>query len=174
MTINERIKAFRKDKKLSQKQFATSIGVTQSGVSYMEQAGSTVSDSAIKTICSVYGLNESWLRDGTEPMCAESDMFNLEQFVRDHGGSELEVEIVKAYFELDKDAREVAIDYFIDRLAAAKAKAAEKRQPVLQKSASEEAGRPPDSQSGKTVAELEVLYTEQQYKKQPPGVHRIR
>lgn len=126
MTINERIKTFRKDKKLSQKQFATSIGVTQSGVSYMEQTGSTVSDSAIKTICSVYGLNESWLRDGTEPMCAESDTFNLEQFVRNRGGSELEVEIVKAYFELDKDAREVAIDYFIDRLAAAKAKAAER------------------------------------------------
>lgn len=169
MTINERIKAFRKDKKLSQKQFAASIGVTQSGVSYMEQAGSTVSDSAIKTICSVYGLNESWLRDGTEPMCAESDMFKLEQFVRDRGGSELEVEIVKAYFELDKDAREVAIDYFIDRLAAAKAKAAEKRQPVLQKSADEEADRPLGDQGGKTVEELEALYAEQQYKKTASG-----
>lgn len=169
MTINERIKAFRKDKKLSQKQFATSIGVTQSGVSYMEQAGSTVSDSAIKTICSVYGLNESWLRYGTEPMCAESDTFNLEQFVRDRGGSELEVEIVKAYFELDKDAREVAIDYFIDRLAAAKAKAAEKRQSALQESTSEEADRPPDGQGGKTVEELETLYADQQYKKRASG-----
>ena len=45
MTINERIKYFRKEiEKKSQKQFAEDLGVTQSGVSYMEQQGSTVAD----------------------------------------------------------------------------------------------------------------------------------
>ena len=63
MTINERIKYFRKEiKKMNQKQFAEILGVTQSGVSYMEQEGSTVADSSIKVICSVCGLNEEWLR----------------------------------------------------------------------------------------------------------------
>lgn len=116
MTINERIKAFRKEKKLSQKQFAASIGVTQSGVSYMEQSGSTVSDSAIKTICSVYSLNESWLRDGTEPMSIELDTFNLDQYARERGASELELELAKVYFDLPKNVREQMLAKLIGML----------------------------------------------------------
>ncbi|MEI3282493.1 MAG: helix-turn-helix transcriptional regulator [Enterocloster sp.] len=71
MTINDRIKYFRKEiKGINQKEFAKVLGVTQSGVSYMEQKGSTVADSSIKAICSVFDVNEEWLRNGTEPMFA--------------------------------------------------------------------------------------------------------
>ena len=69
MTINDRIRFFRKEiKQINQKQFADCLGLTQSGVSYMEQNGSTVSDSSIKTICSVYNVSEEWLREGKGEM----------------------------------------------------------------------------------------------------------
>lgn len=124
MTINERIKMFRKSKGLSQKQFASSLGVTQSGVSYMEQDGSTVSDSSIKTICSVYGLNEEWLRNGTEPAVAQSDTFSLDQYLIEKGCTALELSIVKAYFTLDQSTRQKVFDYFQERLDEAKERAA--------------------------------------------------
>ena len=113
MTINERIKYFRKEiKKMNQKQFAEILGVTQSGVSYMEQEGSTVADSSIKVICSVCGLNEEWLRNGLEPMAVQPETFNLDEFARARGASDLELKVVKAYFELDSDSRKMLIEHF--------------------------------------------------------------
>ena len=113
MTINERIKYFRKEiKKMNQKQFAEILGVTQSGVSYMEQEGSTVADSSIKVICSVCGLNEEWLRNGLEPMTVQPETFNLDEFARARGASDLELKVVKAYFELDPDIRKMLIEHF--------------------------------------------------------------
>lgn len=129
MTINERIKMFRKSKKLSQKQFALSLGVTQSGVSYMEQDGSTVSDASIKTICSVYGLNEEWLRSGTEPMVDQSDTFSLDQYLQEKGCSALEISVVKSYFQLDSKTRQAVFDFFRSRLDAAKERLAAEMAP---------------------------------------------
>lgn len=113
MTINERIKYFRKDiQKANQKQFAELLGVTQSGVSYMEQEGSTVADSSIKTICSVFGIREEWLRTGEEPMRLEPETFNLDEFAKTRGASDLELKVVKAYFELDPSIRKMLIEHF--------------------------------------------------------------
>lgn len=117
MTINERIKYFRKEKKLNQKQLAEMLGITQSGVSYMEQNGSTVSDSSIKTICSVYGLNEEWLRTGKEPMYIEPDVFSLDDFCKQHEAPPQELEAIKAYFELPPDIRKYLIKHFSSRLS---------------------------------------------------------
>ena len=117
MTINERIKYLRKEMGWNQKQLASSLGMTQSGVSYMEQLGSTVADSTIKTICSICNLNEEWLRYGTKPMYIEPDTFNLDDLVKKHGASDLELEVLKAYFELDPAIRKSVVEHFKSRLA---------------------------------------------------------
>ena len=117
MTINERIKYFRKEKKLNQKQLAEMLGITRSGVSYMEQYGSTVADSSIRTICSVYGLNEEWLRTGKEPMYIEPDVFSLDDFCKQHEATPQELEAIKAYFELPPDIRKYLIKHFSSRLS---------------------------------------------------------
>ncbi len=112
-TINARIKKIRKEAGLNQKEFSEILGVTQSGVSYMEQDGRNVSDMTIKGICNHFKVNEDWLRDGTEPMRIESSTFSLEEFVKEHGGGELEIETLKAYFELEPDIRQEVIKEFI-------------------------------------------------------------
>ena len=58
MTINERIKLLRKEKGLTQKTLASTLGITQSGVSFLEQEGSSVSDQTIKLICTVFNVRE--------------------------------------------------------------------------------------------------------------------
>jgi len=125
LTINERIKRVRKEKGMNQKHFAALLGVTQSGVSYMEQSGSNVSDSSIKSICTMCNLNEDWLRNGTEPMYIQEPTFSLDDFVRQHGGTELELDIMKAYFELEPDIRAMLVQHFKERLTASHEESAE-------------------------------------------------
>lgn len=125
LTVNERIKKARKEKGMNQKQFATLLGVTQSGVSYMEQSGSNVSDSSIKSICTICNLNEDWLRNGTKPMHIQEPTFSLDDFVRQRGGTELEVDIMKAYFELEPSIRAMLVQHFKERLTASRAESAE-------------------------------------------------
>lgn len=121
MTINERVRYFRKDVlHMNQTEFALSIGMKQTGVSYMEQEGATVTDQAIKAICSVHNISEEWLRNGVEPMRIEPETFNLDEFARAHGASGLELKIVKAYFELDSDIRKTLIEHFRSELSDSK------------------------------------------------------
>ena len=113
MTVNERVRYFRKDVlHMNQTEFALSIGMKQTGVSYMEQEGATVTDQAIKAICSVHNISEEWLRNGTEPMRIEPETFNLDEFARARGASDLELKVVKAYFELNPDIRRMLIEHF--------------------------------------------------------------
>lgn len=126
LTINERIRYFRKDVlKLNQTDFAQSIGMKQRGASGMEQDGATVTDRAIKSICMAYNVNEDWLRNGTEPMYIQSPTFSLDDFVRQHGGTELELDIMKAYFELEPGIREMLVQHFKERLTASRAEPSE-------------------------------------------------
>lgn len=118
MTINERIKYFRKEVvKKSQKQFAEGLGLTQSGVSYMEQKGATVADSSIKNICSAYDICEEWLRTGEGPMRKAQETFSLDRYAEERGATELELKIAKAYFSLDPKIRKVLLEYFKTELA---------------------------------------------------------
>ena len=117
MTINERMRFFRKDVlHMNQTDFANSIGMKQTGVSYMERDGSTVTDQAIKATCSVHNISEEWLRTGKEPMRIEPDTFNLDEFAKSHGASDLELKIVKAYFEIDPDIRKNVLNHFKEHL----------------------------------------------------------
>lgn len=113
MTINERMRYFRKDVlHMNQTDFANSIGMKQTGVSYMERDGSTVTDQSIKATCSVHGIREEWLRTGEEPMRSKPETFNLDKFAKERGASDLELRVVKAYFELDPDVRKMLIEHF--------------------------------------------------------------
>lgn len=119
MTINERIKLLRKEKGLNQKQFASLLGITQSGASYMEQPGNNISDSSIKSICTICNVNEDWLRNGIEPIHIVSDTFSLDEYARQKGATDLELQIVKLYFDLDADTRKMLVSHFRSGLAAA-------------------------------------------------------
>lgn len=120
MTINERIKDFRKSVvQMSQREFADKLGMKQTSVSTFERPGGTVTDPTVKALCLAFNLNEDWVRYGTEPMYIQEPTFSLDQFVRDHQGTDLEIEIMKAYFELDPDIRKTVLDHFKARFSAA-------------------------------------------------------
>ncbi len=113
MTTNERMRYFRKDVlHMNQSDFASSIGMKQTGVSYMEREGSTVSDQSIKAISSIYNIREEWLRTGEEPMYKVQETFDLNKFAKERGASDLDLKIVKAYFALDPKIRKMLLEHF--------------------------------------------------------------
>lgn len=119
MTLNERIRELRKQLCLSQKDFAEKIGISQRSVSWSEQPNNNVPDSTIKSICMAFSVNEEWLRYGTEPIYIQPPTFSLDDFARQHGATELELQIVKTYFELDADTRKMLISHFSRSFASA-------------------------------------------------------
>jgi len=68
--INNRLKEIRKSLKISQSDFASKIGLAQSGYSQIETGENTLTEQNIKLICLIYNVNESWLRSG------KGEMFN--------------------------------------------------------------------------------------------------
>lgn len=78
--MNSRIRELRKALNLSQKNFANQIGLKQNAISYMEKAGSTVTEHNIKTICSQFNINENWLRTGSGTMFLENEKKQKEFF----------------------------------------------------------------------------------------------
>ena len=119
MTINERIRFLRKEHlHKNQTDFSKAIGMKQTGLSYIEQDGSTVKEQIIKNICLTFNISEDWLRYGKGPMEVQAPTFNLDNFVKSKGATDLELEIVKAYFDIDPDTRKMLVKHFKERLSA--------------------------------------------------------
>lgn len=70
--MNERIKFLRKDVlKMSQKDFAEKLSLSENFVWMVEKGNRTPSDRTISDICRIFDIQEDWLRYGLEPMREE-------------------------------------------------------------------------------------------------------
>ena len=111
--LNERIRHLRKDVlDMSQRQFADALGMAQTSISALESLGGGVSERFIKTVCTMFNVSENWLRTGEGPIYNEGEAFSLDRWAKEHGATELELEIVKVYFELDPGIRQAVMDHF--------------------------------------------------------------
>lgn len=68
--MNERFREVRKALNLTQAEIADKIGIKQSTVTAYETGNREVSDRTIKSICSVFSVNEDWFRYGEGEMFA--------------------------------------------------------------------------------------------------------
>ena len=116
-SINERLKEARKFLKLSQKTVASKLGVSQNAISWNEKNGNNVSDSTIKSFSAILGISEIWLRTGSGPMLNSKEDVSIDQLIQEAHATDLEIEILKAYFELDYDVRQGILNYFKDKFA---------------------------------------------------------
>ena len=68
--LKERIIKIRKEHKLRQEDFAKKLNITRNAISLIETGHRNPSDRTINDICTVFNVNEKWLRTG------EGEMFN--------------------------------------------------------------------------------------------------
>ena len=150
MEMYERIKDLRKNHlKLSQEAFGGRLGVSRSVINNIERNALARPDqklSLYKLICSEFSVNEDWLLNGNEPMFIEPDTFSLDEFAKQHGATDLELQIVKTYFDLDADTRQLLLEHFRKSLAA-----------------------PAAAENEKTVEELEAEYKKSVLHSAPKG-----
>lgn len=66
--VNERIKALRKELGLSQDVFAEKLGLTKNYISLVENGNRNLSEQSIKVLCTMFNINEEWLRTGNGEM----------------------------------------------------------------------------------------------------------
>ena len=124
LELYERIRLLRKDYlHMSQTEFGVKLGVSRSVIKNIELDALARPDqklSLIKLMCKEFSVNEEWLLHGSMPMFVTPETFSLDQYLKERGCTALEMEIVKAYFELDIDTRQKVFDHFQGRLSAAK------------------------------------------------------
>lgn len=119
MEMHERIKKLRKEYlKLSQEAFGERLGVSRSVINNIERNCLARPDqklSLIKLMCKDFGVNEEWLLYGNEPMFSTSETFSLEEFAKEREMSDLELEILKTYFEIDPQIRTQFLEQFLEK-----------------------------------------------------------
>lgn len=80
--INERVLEVRKALGLTQTEFGKGINVSQAYFGNIEQKKRKVNDRIIALICSSYGVNANWLKNGTGKMFEKPQDGKLERIIR--------------------------------------------------------------------------------------------
>lgn len=135
MDINDRVKAVRKELKLTQSSFSGPIGLSQSRLAAVEAHRGSVTDRTIKLICTEYGVSEGWLRTGDGPMFTPHDDVDTLVAAFDFPG--IVAQLLKAYEGLSPDQQAAVLTYArrviagITRTATIEDKVAAYRQELL-------------------------------------------
>ena len=66
--MKDRIKQIRKDKNLTQQEFADKLNIKRGTIANYELGRNEPIDAVITLICKEFGINEKWLRYGEGPM----------------------------------------------------------------------------------------------------------
>lgn len=114
MTINQRIKLIRKNSELNQADFSKKLGLSQSGVSWIEQEGNNVSEQSIRLIASCFNIEEHWLLTGDGPMYKKDDDNIFNSLVDKYHLSNAQQRLFKTLFDMDDDKREILANIIFD------------------------------------------------------------
>ena len=111
--MNERIKAARKARKMTQKQLAEAIGLTQNYIAMIETGRREPSERTISDICQVCGVDEIWMRTGTGGMdTPKTRREELEEiFHHCEIGTDAKARLIRAMAQLPDSAAEAFLAY---------------------------------------------------------------
>jgi len=110
--LNERIKEIRKYYKLSQEEMGKKLGVTKATISRIEKGINNITDQMFKSVCREFNINENWFRNGSGNMLVESDTFSLDEYIKSKSATQLELDLIKSYFEIPEDLRNSIMNSF--------------------------------------------------------------
>lgn len=110
--MRERLKELRKKLGLTQQEFADRLGIKRNAITNYEVGRNDPADMVVSMICREFNVNEEWLRTGKGTMLQEPGSFSLDDFVKQRGASDIELAILKAYFDIDLDTRRKILNRF--------------------------------------------------------------
>lgn len=125
-TIYERLKEIRHNYHggMNQADFANLLGIGQSTLAMMEVGKRNITERHIRTISSICGVNEQWLRTGEGNPKVQSFEDLLEEVAKQYDLSPMQKEALRIIMSFPSDVREKLADAFfavLDARAAGKA-----------------------------------------------------
>jgi len=109
--LNERIREIRNTLGLTQNDFGNKLGVARNTIANYETGNRVPSNQIIISICREFNINEDWFRNGQGEMFNNTETFSLDELVKQQGMDDLELDIMKCYFELDKNTRQAILQH---------------------------------------------------------------
>lgn len=113
--MNERIKAIRETLGMSRATFGEKLGISGDVVNNLERGRVDVKEDRIKLICSVFNINEEWLRTGIGEMYDlpedETAAIVSDLLEEDSPFYDIIKGIMKTYQGLDEKSQNVLLDF---------------------------------------------------------------
>lgn len=105
-SINTRIKAVRKAKKMSQSEFGKAIFLKQGAISRIEQEGVHITEKNIAIICKTFRVRREWLYTGEGEMFKDGEHGIFAEFAKEYELSLPEQQLTRYLFHLSYAERE--------------------------------------------------------------------
>ena len=112
MTIGDRIKILRKEKKLTQAEFAEKIGLKATAIGMYEKNLRNVSEQSITLIIQVFNVSETWLRYGKGDMYTQTDNQIVEQLIKQYHMSPEQEKVMKLFLSMSDEKRQLVAQAF--------------------------------------------------------------
>lgn len=113
--MNERIKAIRETLGMSRATFGEKLGISGDVVNNLERGRVDIKEDRIKLICSVFAINEEWLRTGAGEMYDlpedETAAIVSDLLEDDNPFYDIIKGIMKTYQGLDEKSQNVLLDF---------------------------------------------------------------
>ena len=113
LTLGERIKKVRRVLGLTQQVFSDRIGSKRNTVATYEMGRTEPSAAVISLICREFNVSETWLRTGEGDMFDQQEESVIDRLCAELHASELDTEIIRAYFRIDPRIREPFMRHLI-------------------------------------------------------------
>lgn len=116
--MNERIKALRKELKLTQQEFADKLKIARGNIGAYEVGKNAPSDAVVSLICKTFNVSEEWLRSGAGDMflplpLEDEEAAYVSELLEDVDNEMYKIikEIMHTYSELTPKSKEVLRDF---------------------------------------------------------------
>ena len=116
--MNGRIKALRKELKLTQQEFADKLNIKRGAVANYEIGRNEPIDAVISLICKTFNVNEVWLRSGEGEMFEELPEEDevaayVSELLEDDDNPLYDIikDVMKTYNDLTPKSQEVILDF---------------------------------------------------------------
>lgn len=120
MEIFERLKYIRKTLNLTQTKFAKEIGLSQTSLGMIEVGDRKVQDRHIKTICSLFNVNENWFRTGNGEMFIKVEDSIFKQLSEKYNLNEKDLSFIKHYLNMNPQNRQYLLNMILNMADAIK------------------------------------------------------
>lgn len=109
--MNKRLKELRISLELSQKVFAEKLGITDSGLSNLENGKRNLTEQMIISICREFNVNRVWLVEGVGEMFTNIPETILDELAMQFSLSDEERELVADFCKLPKEQRNAVMRF---------------------------------------------------------------